>query len=170
MKTIFNERNRVLWFGRRTSHPRPAHPLPREQVTIFSPEKLKSHLSRHGWRGACIALAGLAAQCAVAGMAMKGRPRQEVAVRSQKAEEDQSLLADDEGRAAKEKLILHQKGGIEGGKTTSSFLSLPFLALVAANPPAVLGHYTVYMFLPAVSGRFLEYFLPLKAQITASNR
>ena len=36
-------------------------------------------------------------------------------------------------------------------KTKSSFLSLPFLVLVAANPPAVLGHYTVYLFLPAVS-------------------
>ena len=27
----------------------------------------------------------------------------------------------------------------------------PFLALLAANPPAVLAHYTVYLFLPEVS-------------------
>ena len=96
---------------------------------------------------------------------MKGGPRQELAVRRQKAEEDQRLLADDEGRIGKEKLggVHHhqKKGGIPGGKNFSSFLSPPFLALVAANPPAVLGHYTVYMFLPAVSchswsGSFLE--------------
>ena len=125
---------------------------------------VNSQLSRHGWRGACIALAGLAAQCAVAGMAMKGGPRQELAVRRQKAEEDQRLLADDEGRIGKEKLggVHHhqKKGGIPGGKNFSSFLSPPFLALVAANPPAVLGHYTVYMFLPAVSCHFLEWKLP----------
>ena len=96
---------------------------------------------------------------------MKGGPRQELAVRRQKAEEDQRLLADDEGRIGKEKLGgLHhhrqKKGGIQGGKNFSSFLSPPFLALVAANPPAVLGHYTVYMFLPAVSCHFLEWKLP----------
>ena len=82
---------------------------------------------------------------------MKGGPRQEMGVPRQKAEEDQRLLADEEGRSAQEKLVLHKKDGIQGGKNISSFLSLPFLALVAANPPAVLGHYTVYMFLPAVS-------------------
>ena len=97
-------------------------------------------------------LAGLAAQCAVAGMAMKGEPRQEQ-VNCRQAEEDQGLLADDDGRVAKEKLPVEErhKGGMKGEKNISSFLSPSFLALVAANPPAVLGHYTVYMFLPAVS-------------------
>ena len=120
--------------------------------------------SRHGWRGACIALAGLAAQCAVAGMAMKGGPRQKVDnipmkggprekkvddVRRQQVEEDERLLAD-EGRIGKKEMPGVQQQH-KGSKSISSFLSPPFLALVAANPPAVLGHYTVYMFLPAVS-------------------
>ena len=97
-------------------------------------------------------LAGLAAQCAVAAMAMKGEHRQEQ-VNCRQAEEDQGLLADDDGRVAKEKSPVEErhKGRMKGEKNISSFLSPPFIALVAANPPAVLGHYTVYMFLPAVS-------------------
>ena len=107
-------------------------------------------------------------------MAMKGRPgqegkgprqevkgaepSQEMGVRGQRAEEDQRLLADDGGRNVKDKLAFHQKGKekMDASKKISSFLSPAFLALIAANPPAVLGHYTVYMFLPAVSSHFLE--------------
>ena len=83
-------------------------------------------------------------------MAMKGGPREKKVddVRRQQAEEDERLLAD-EGRIAKKEKPGEQRH--KGGKSVSSFLSPPFLALVAANPPAVLGHYTVYMFLPAVS-------------------
>ena len=82
---------------------------------------------------------------------MKGEPRREKKVddvRRQQVEEDERLLAD-EGRIGKKEMpgVKQRKGS----KSISSFLSPPFLALVAANPPAVLGHYTVYMFLPAVS-------------------
>ena len=82
---------------------------------------------------------------------MKGGPREKKVddVCRQQAEEDERLLAD-EGRIVKKQMPKVQKQHKEG-KSVSSFLSPPFLALVAANPPAVLGHYTVYMFLPAVS-------------------
>ena len=88
-------------------------------------------------------------------MAIKAGPRQKE-VKGKQSEEDQKLLAG-ERRLDKEE-SLEGGGEVEEGgekevvkKTKSSFLSLPFLVLVAANPPAVLGHYTVYLFLPAVS-------------------
>ena len=88
-------------------------------------------------------------------MAIKAGPRQKE-VKDKQSEEDQKLLAG-ERRLEKEESIGGGEEVEEGGekevekKTKSSFLSLPFLVLVAANPPAVLGHYTVYLFLPAVS-------------------
>ena len=80
-------------------------------------------------------------------ISIKAGPRQKE-VKGKQSEEDQKLLAG-ERRIDKEESL---GGGEEVvKKTKASFLSLPFLALVAANPPAVLGHYTVYTFLPAVS-------------------
>ena len=80
-------------------------------------------------------------------MAIKVGPRQKE-VKGKQSEEDQKLLAG-ERRLDKEDSL--EGRGEMVKKTKSSFLSLPFLVLVAANPPAVLGHYTVYLFLPAVS-------------------
>ena len=80
-------------------------------------------------------------------MAIKVGLRQKE-VKGKQSEEDQKLLAG-ERRIDKEESL--EGRGEMVKKTKSSFLSLPFLVLVAANPPAVLGHYTVYMFLPAVS-------------------
>ena len=80
-------------------------------------------------------------------MAIKVGPRQKE-VKGKQFEEDQKLLT---GERRIDKVESLEGGEEVVKKTKYSFLSLPFLVLVAANPPAVLGHYTVYMFLPAVS-------------------
>lgn len=87
-----------------------------------------------GWRGVNIILAGFCLQCAVFGATM--RPLDTTSY------SQENTLTPEENKPVTSvrkslKLILKDKS---------------FLFLMLANPPAVMGHYLIYVFLPGVSG------------------
>ena len=88
-----------------------------------------------GWRGVNIILAGFCLQCAVFGATM--RPLQTKYTSNQ----ENSLTTEET------KPVISVRKSLK-----IIFQDKSFLFLMLANPPAVMGHYLVYVFLPGVSG------------------
>ena len=86
--------------------------------------------NNNGWRGVNIILAGFCFQCAVFGATMRPLKKEPPKI-------DSSVLAEDNKISVRKSMrnLLKDKA---------------FVLLMLANPPAVMGHYLIFVFLPGV--------------------
>ena len=109
-----------------------------------------------GWRGCNVILAGLCFQCAVFGMTMKPVEEEDVCDAHENTDAHVTINTENMDQGD-----IGESDWLEDVLSTFPPLRLlktkPFLLLLLANPPAVMGHYLVYVYFPGVSTHSCSY-------------